>query len=61
MPMKIGNDEFCSNCMEWREFDEDGKCKVCGKYIVKQVIKDKTDSYAEYERETADIEESEEE
>jgi hypothetical protein len=61
MHVKIGLDEFCSNCMEWREFDEDGKRKICGKPIVKKVIKNQTNSYAEYERETSDTEESEEE
>ena len=56
MPIKIGEDEFCSNCMEWREFDENGKCKVCGKIILKQKNKEKKDSYSEYERETLEIE-----
>ncbi|MEM0492585.1 MAG: hypothetical protein QXS02_01305 [Candidatus Thermoplasmatota archaeon] len=31
----VGIDEFCPNCMEWREFDEAGRCKVCGKCIRK--------------------------
>lgn len=61
MPIKIGNDEFCSNCMEWREYDEDGRCKVCGKIIYKQKAKYIKNSYAEYERETTDFEDSEEE
>ena len=30
----VGTDDFCSNCMEWREYDENGKCKVCGKLII---------------------------
>ena len=61
MPMKIGSDDFCSNCMEWQEYDEEGKCKVCGKRILKQLIKEKKDSYAEYEKETSEFESSEEE
>ena len=61
MPMKIGSDEFCLYCMEWQEFDEEGKCKVCGKRIAKQVTKEKKDSYAEYERETTDFGDSGEE
>ena len=59
--MKIGNDEFCSNCMEWQEYDENGRCKICGKIIFKQKTKDTNKSYAEYERETPDFEDSEEE
>ena len=58
MLIKIGNDDFCSNCMEWREYDEEGKCKKCGKIIMKQKIDDKKESYAEYERESVDFEES---
>ena len=61
MPVKIGSDEFCSNCMEWQEYDEEGKCKICGKQIVKELNKDKKESYAEYERENYDLEETEEE
>ena len=60
MSIKIGNDEFCIDCMEWQECDEDGRCKVCGKIIFKQKAKDTNQSYAEYERETTDFEDSEE-
>lgn len=32
----VGEDEFCSTCMEWRPYDEvTGKCKVCGRIIKK--------------------------
>ena len=34
-PFKVGNDEFCPNCMDWREYDEAGKCKKCKKLIKK--------------------------
>ena len=61
MPIKIGNDDFCSNCMDWREYDENGRCKLCGKIIFKHKVKDTNKSYAEYERETTDFEDSEEE
>jgi len=61
MRVKIGNDDFCSNCMEWREYDEEGRCKKCGKIIMKQKIDDKKESYAEYERESGDFEESNDE
>ena len=60
MKKKIGNDEFCLNCMEWREYDEEGKCKVCGRIIFKQKSKDAEYSYAEYEREDIDFKDSEE-
>lgn len=60
MSMKIGSDEFCLYCMEWQEFDEEGKCKGCGKPIVKKELKGKKDSYAEYEKETIEFDESEE-
>ena len=43
----VGTDEFCSNCMEWREFDEGGRCKVCGK-IIKTKQQSRV-SYNEYE------------
>jgi len=29
----VGEDEYCSNCKEWRTYDEQGKCKKCGKQI----------------------------
>jgi len=29
MKVKIGNDDFCLYCMEWREIDKDGRCKIC--------------------------------
>ncbi len=61
MRVKIGSDDFCSNCMEWREYDEEGRCKKCGKIIMKQKIDDKKESYAEYERESVDFEESNDE
>ena len=35
MKVTVGNDEFCPVCMEWREYDEDGRCKVCRKTIKK--------------------------
>lgn len=47
MPIKIGNNEFCSICMDWQEYDEDGRCKLYGKIITKQKEKDKNKSYAE--------------
>ena len=25
----VGEDEFCPKCMEWRSYDENGRCVVC--------------------------------
>ena len=60
MTVEVGKDEFCSNCMEWREYDEEGKCRVCGKIIFKKNPKGTEYSYAEYEREDIDFKDSEE-
>ena len=55
----VGDDEFCTDCMEWRKYDEEGKCVVCGKLIFKKPAKKETSSYAEYEKETFESEETE--
>lgn len=34
--LAVGTDDFCQKCMDWREFDEGGNCKVCGCHIKKQ-------------------------
>ena len=44
----VGIDEFCNICMEWREYDEDGKCKTCGKLIQRKIQESKK-RYNEYE------------
>jgi hypothetical protein len=31
----VGEDEFCPTCMEWRSYDEHGRCVVCGHVIKK--------------------------
>ena len=43
----VGADEFCSTCMEWREYDEEGRCKVCGKLIKKTTRQNKA-NYDDY-------------
>ena len=35
MVMAVGNDEFCIKCMEWREYDNKGRCKICKNLIHK--------------------------
>lgn len=52
MTIKVGADEFCSTCMEWREYDEEGRCKVCKKIIKKQEQPIQRDSYDQYKTET---------
>lgn len=52
MTIKVGCDEFCSNCMDWQEYDEEGRCKVCKKIIKKiHTIKEKS-GYDSYKSET---------
>ena len=44
----VGNDEFCFNCMEWREYDDEGRCKVCRKQIKKKQAPSQKINYDEY-------------
>ncbi|UCD13069.1 MAG: hypothetical protein JSW60_05775 [Thermoplasmatales archaeon] len=44
----VGSDEFCSNCMEWREYDEEGKCKICEKLIKTTTRRARRTDYDEY-------------
>jgi hypothetical protein len=32
----VGEDEFCPTCMEWRSYDDHGRCMVCG-HIIKKI------------------------
>jgi len=32
----VGEDEFCPTCMEWRSYDEHGRCIVC-RHIIKKL------------------------
>ena len=57
--VKVGEDEFCTTCMEWRAYDKDGKCVVCGKVLVRPKTEKKSESYAEYEREDFESENDE--
>lgn len=29
----VGIDEYCLKCKEWRTYDKQGNCKICGKQI----------------------------
>jgi len=33
--MKTGEDEFCTQCMDWRQINDKGECVVCGKKLRK--------------------------
>jgi hypothetical protein len=52
MVIKVGNDEFCLFCMEWREFDEKGRCKVCKQRIIRKVKKQDEPGYNGYKSES---------
>ena len=56
MKVKIGNDEFCLHCMQWREYDEEGKCKVC-KHIIHRENKNlKKEGYNDLKTESPSFE-----
>jgi len=54
----VGNDEFCFKCMEWREYDDNGKCKVCGKLIKKKKHDDQGTKYDDFGIDANTFEES---
>ena len=54
--MKTGLDEFCINCMDWREYDESGLCIICKKRIKSMTITNSKDSYDELKTETPSVE-----
>jgi len=60
MKVKICNDDFCLFCMEWREFDEEGRCKVCNHIIHREGKKQEKGGYEKYKTETPSIEPDEE-
>ena len=54
MKVRTGNDEFCLFCMEWHEYDEKGRCIVCGKVIKKKLLQVHIKSYDEYQQDDSD-------
>jgi len=56
MKVKVGNDEFCSNCMDWQEYDPKGRCIVCGKVIKKKIPRSYIKSYDEYQQDDSNEE-----
>jgi len=60
MKIKIGNDEFCPHCMEWREYDEEGRCKTC-KHIIHKIDKEsEKEGYSSLKSESPSFEELDE-
>ena len=43
--ISVGKDEYCTRCNEWREYDEKGKCLICGTVIkkIKKNLKSSSD------------------
>ena len=60
MATKIGKDEFCLHCMEWREYDEEGRCKKCKHIIHRTGEKEKLNGYNDYKKESPSFEADEE-
>ena len=56
MILKIGKDEFCLNCMEWREYDSEGRCKFCKHIICRNVKKKQKVGYSEYKSQNISFE-----
>ena len=56
MKTKIGSDEFCLHCMEWREFDEEGRCKKCKHIIHRESKKSEREGYNDYKIESPSFE-----
>jgi len=60
MKSKIGNDEFCLHCKEWREYDIEGRCKICKHIIHKKDLESEKKGYNNKESESMTFEELEE-
>lgn len=45
MKVNVGNDEFCPKCMDWKEYDDKGRCKVCKTLIKKSRAVNKYEEY----------------
>lgn len=48
--IKTGEDEFCTNCMDWRSCNENGECIICGKKLKK--TKHDTQGYGQIEQDS---------
>ena len=54
MKKRVGKDEFCLTCMEWRECDENGRCIICGSIVKKKLPQSYIKSYDEYRQDNFD-------
>jgi hypothetical protein len=60
MKLKIGSDEFCLHCMEWQEYDEEGRCKICKHIIHRENKKSKKEGYNNLKKDSLSFEELDE-
>ena len=60
MKLKIGSDEFCLHCMEWREYDEEGRCKICKHIIHRENKKSEKEGYNNLKSESPSFEDLDE-
>jgi len=60
MKLKIKSDEFCLHCMEWREYDEEGRCKICKHIIHRENKKSEKEGYNNLKSESPSFEELDE-
>jgi len=60
MKLKIRSDEFCLHCMEWREYDEEGRCKICKHIIHRENKKSEKKGYNNLKSESPSFEELDE-
>ena len=60
MKLNVGSDEFCLHCMEWREYDEEGRCKICKHIIHKENKKSEKVGYNNLKSESPSFEELDE-
>jgi len=51
--ISVGKDEYCTRCNEWREYDENGKCLICG--IVIKKIKNNSKLKSNEEQDMSDF------
>ena len=60
MKIKIGKDEFCLHCMEWQEYDEEGRCRVCKHIIHRETKKHEKEGYNELKSKAASFDDLDE-
>lgn len=58
MKLKTGQDEFCLNCMEWMEYNNEGRCKKCKQIIHKEKRESEQEGYNRTKSEYQSFEDS---